>query len=94
MGGVQDGEDVVRGQTQSSVAEERKTPGESQHTAETQDGGDVQGGGSWALHLSNIVQPAQLQHGEPSQHNNEGAKGEDEDEAVITDVHVVVDIRV
>lgn len=92
--GVQDGEYVIRGQTHSSEAEEGETPGDSQHTAEAQDGGDVRGGSSWALHLSSLVKLAQLQHGEPSQHHNEGAEGEDEDEAVITDVHIVVDIRV
>lgn len=86
MKGVEDGEYVVRGHAQSSITEETETPGESQQTAETHDGGYVGRAGLRAFQFPSFLP----KYADPSQDHNEGAEREDEDEAVITDVYRIM----
>lgn len=94
MEGIQDGEYVVGGHTQSSETEETETPGDSQHTAETHDGGYVGGAGLRAFQLLHLFPSFLPQHADPSEDHDEDAECEDEDEAVITNVHHIMRINV
>lgn len=87
---IKDCENVVGGDPEDTVCEEGKTPCDTQHAAQSQDGDDV-------FATSAIFRGAyggSLPTEEPGQYDDEGSEGEDEYQRIVAYVDDVVDVTV
>ena len=87
---VKDCENVVGGDPEDAVGEEGKTPCDTQHATQSQDGHNAFAA---SVNLS-FARIGFLETKEPGQYDDEGSEGEEEDQRIVAYVDNVVDVTV
>lgn len=83
-------ENVVGGDPEDTVGEEGKTPCDTQHAAQSQNGNDAFATSA----ILRIAYGGSLPTEEPGQYDDEGSEGEDEDQRIVAYVDNVVGVTV
>ncbi len=87
---IEDCKNVVGGDLEDTVGEEGKTPRDTQHATQSQDGYNTFTTCAWFC----VVCVGSLETKEPGQYYDEGSEGEDEHQHIVAYVDNVVDVTV
>lgn len=84
---IEDCENVVGGDLEDPIGEEGKTPRDTQHATQSQDGDNTS---AISVHFRSATF-APLETNEPGDYDDEGREGEEEDQRIVAHVDNVVD---